>query len=235
MEQHPNWILRGGLRHLALWAVSESGVVIPGAHVSTGIVADAGVAESGETRTLSNGRLQEVARSVSIAVPISDLAVVQDLRLWRSLGYLVRAAMIHKGRGLHVLWDEPATVVLRSFVDGRGGMSGVRLILETTNFDAPVAFTEDLLALAVPGAWSGTADVVLPAPGLTVYAYASNQDVTIEARGANGLAIGQGKTGRTVPFTLPPSTFSVRFTGGERPTVLTRPTPFVVDGGLVLP
>lgn len=235
----PDWILRGGFERLVLWAVDAAGAPT-GDTLSCGVVAPVAFAEAGERRTLDDGTLQDLTRLHAVAPALSLWPDVLTLRRWRAAGHRVRAVLVAKGRGHHVLWDQAVPILLRPFSEDA---SGDRLTLHTEVFDAAVDEAPDLLGTDLDGTWASPSTRVLPAPGLTVYASIPgatvDPDVTIEALDFAGAVLATSTTAPLVRFTLPASTFSVRVTATTRPALYTRllreaPTLLVDDDGFLL-
>ena len=223
------WVLRGGYSRLVLWAVDASGDAT-GESLSTGVVGRVGFAEDGETRALDDGALQELTRTRAVAPPLSRWSDVLELRRWAHAGRRVRAVLVARGRGHHLLWDEAVPVLLRSFSDD-GTLSGDRLLLSTERFAASVESAPDLLGTGhglVTGAWEGSAERVLPAgasagaPGLTVYGVGDDA-VTIEALDADGTVLATSPGAPSIAaLALPEGAHAVRVSSASRPSLLTR-------------
>ena len=239
MNYGPQWLLRSGYGLLVVYAVDAAGAPVPGVSFATRSVRPLAYADSEpETRLVATGETVDETRPRAVAPEIAGWPEIQRLRHWQTLGYRVRAVVVAAGRGRHVLWGEAVRPRLRSFSEGRGSLEGDRLLLETARFDAAVAESPDLLALAAPlwnadGApteWAGSASVVLPAPGLAVYGYAEGADSTLEALDAAGAVLLASGPAAVPGLRLPSGTWSVRASGGSRVQMLTRaPQPTLVD------
>lgn len=223
-----SWVLTSGFRRVVLWAMS--GGAPTGDALSTAVALPVGFAADGETAVMDDGTLSERARVQAVAPALARFADVVELRRWQALGYRVRGVLVSAGRGAHVLWDEPAPIILRAFAPERGGLSGTRLVLHTSAFDAAVATSPDLLEQAAPRygpdgaplAWPGVATVVLPAPGLGVTAVApEGEDTTVIARDVSGAMLASAVSPGLTSLRLPEGTFDVRVACAVRAPLVT--------------
>ena len=214
----PDWLLRGGYRALVVYRTDTQEAV------ATRSVRPVAFAEEAETRQLADGTLDDVRRVRAVAPEVASWPAVVALRRWAADGARIRAVLIAAGRAPHLLWDEPVPVLLRSFNEGRGTLSGDRLVLHTARYDAAVESSPDLLGTDLGALWAGSAERVLPAPGLTVYAVGGSVEARDRAGGVLASAAGGGA------LVLPAGTWSLSVTGAERPQLVTV-APFVAATG----
>ena len=211
----PDWLLRGGYRALVVYRTDTQEAIV------TRSVRPVAFAEEPETRQLADGTIDDVRRVRSVAPEVASWPAVAALRRWAAEvlpgpepRVLVRAALIASGRSPHLIWNEPVPVALRAFNEGRGTLSGDRLVLHSSRYDAAVVSTPDLFGAT--GAWAGGATQVLPVPGLTVYGAGS----FVNAIGRGGEFLGGADDG--VPYVLPPGTWRLYTESAARASVLTR-------------
>ena len=214
----PDWLLRGGYRALVVYRTDTQEAIV------TRSARPVAFAEEAETRQLADGTLDDVRRVRAVAPEVASWPAVVALRRWAADGARIRAVLIAAGRAPHLIWDEPVPVLLRSFNEGRGALSGDRLVLHTARYDAAVESSPDLLGTDLGAAWPGTAGRVLPAPGLTVYGVGGG----VEAHDRSGNVLASAATGAAL--VLPAATWSVHVTAAERPQLVTV-EPFVAKAG----
>lgn len=216
----PDWLLLGGYRGLVVWRDDTRESIV------TRSVKPVGFALETETRPLGDGTLDDLSRVRSVAPEVASWPAVVALRRWAAEvlegaepRVLVRAVLIG-GRSPHLLWDEPVPVLLRAFNEGRGTLSGDRLVLHSARYDAAIESSPDLLGTpGVGDAWEGSAERVLPAPGLTIV----SDTATVEALDRGGAVVGSAPPGEVL--TLPGAVWSVRVTAGARPALVVRRPP----------
>ena len=215
----PNWLPKSRYHHLFVFRPdTEEAVRTRMVRRESAVFLD-----EEERRRLADGTMKTVRRRQGCAPEVLQWPAVDTLRTWRDEGAVVVAGLVKEGRGLHVVWDEPVPVLLDA-LDAPGVHQGSRLVLHTHKFNAAVYHDVSLLKAAEyvdNGDGTGTARIVLPLPGLTVYGIdETGYDViTIEAFGRGGAAKGTATVVKAdIPndfttLTLPAGTVYVDVTG----------------------
>lgn len=189
-----------------------------------------------ERRGLADGTQKPVRVQRGCAPEIMAWPDVDTIRQWQADGARTRALLVSAGKGMHMIWDEPVPVLLDA-LDAPRVHQGVRAVLHSDVFDAAIYHDISLMkgaAYADNGDGTGTMDMVLPIPGLTVYGIdETGYDViTLKAYGRGGAALETQTIAKaSIPnqftqMTLPSGTYRVELTGpyyesGAKPLLTT--------------